>query len=113
VKNPVPDTETTLVAAPDVGLSVIEGARTVKGAEMTSPAPLVAVAVTVYGPAATSSTTNEPLRVPPDILQVLGLEATGVPVNEQVESPGDQSEPDTEICVPMCCEAGVKTSVGK
>jgi len=43
----------------------------------------------------------------------LGPEATGVPVNVQVESVGDQFEPDTEICTPICAEFGVKIRVGE
>ena len=83
-----------------------------KGAETTSPAPLVAVAVTLYSIAATLPTTNEPLSVPPDMLQV-GPGATGVPVNLQVESPGDQPEPETVIGAPMCCGVdGLRTRVG-
>ena len=56
---------------------------------------------------------NEPVSVPPVILQGAGVGATGVPVNEQVESLRAQPEPDTVICVPICCgEGGLKITVG-
>jgi len=91
---------------------VIDGARTVNGAVTTSMAPLVAVAVTVYGAADTSPTTNEPLRVPPDMLQVAPA-PTGVPETVQVESLGDQPEPETVTAAPMCCGVeGLSTRVG-
>ena len=47
VKNPTPDTEIVWPTTPDVGLSVIVGARIVKVLEITSWAPLVAVAITL------------------------------------------------------------------
>ena len=100
VKNPVPFTEIASPAFPDVGLSVIDGARTVNGAETVSPAPLVACAWTLYIPAATLSTTNEPLKFPPDMLQPIGVEAMGVPDSAQVESVEDQPEPETVTTVP-------------
>ena len=112
-KKPTPVTETVWATTPEVGLRVIDGPRTVNGAVTASMAPLVAVAVTLSVPAATSSTTNEPVNAPFRILQV-EPDATGVPPIVHVVSLGAQPEPDTEICVPMCCgEAGVKTSVGE
>ena len=94
MKKPVPDTEIVAVALAEAGFMVIDGARTVKGAETASMAPFVAVAVTVYDAAATLSTMNEPVRVPPEIRQAAPA-VTGTPVIVQVESPGDQPEPDT------------------
>jgi hypothetical protein len=47
VKNPTPVTEIVWAATPDVGVSVIVGARIVKGSETVSNAPPVECAVTL------------------------------------------------------------------
>ena len=47
LKKPVPNTETVTPGEPKVMLRVIDGGRIVNGTTTTSPAPLVAVTVTV------------------------------------------------------------------
>jgi hypothetical protein len=53
---------------------------------------------------------NNPVSVPPDIVQV-GPEATGGPVKEQVESLGAQPEPVTFTVAPIWPEVGVSVIV--
>lgn len=79
------------VAVPVV-VSFMSGAVTVKLAEAEFPLGLL-VAVTVYGPAVTFATMNEPDSVPLDTEQV--PEVTGAPDNVQVESVEGKPEPKT------------------
>ena len=95
VENPEPDTMTLDPTRPDTGLSIIDIGRddppTVNATEAVSPVD--PVTVTVKEPAPTLATTNEPLKVPPEIVHV--EVPTTLPVKVQPVSLVENPEPDT------------------
>ena len=59
----------------------------------------------MYVPAPMFAATNEAVRVPPEIEQV--MDPTGLPESEQLESLDEKPEPDTETVVPTCADVGL------
>jgi hypothetical protein len=64
----------------------------------------------VYVPADTLATTNEAVRVPPEIEHV--LDPTGLPESEQLESLDEKLEPETDTSNPTELEVGLSVIVG-
>ena len=69
------------------------------------------MAVIAYVPAAMLATTNEAVRVPPEMEHV--TDPTGLPESEQLESLDEKPEPDTEIVVPVRADAGLIVICGE
>ena len=103
VEKSAPSTSTDAPTTAEVELSVIDGDAplTVKLAVAESP-PGVPLAVIVYVPDATSVTSNDADKVPPEIEQL--KVSTGVPDNEQLVSAVEKSDPVTSTVTPAAAE---------
>jgi hypothetical protein len=69
-EKPEPDTVTVAPAGAETGLSVIDGGGALMVTMAEAESPREPVAVIVYPPAGTLATTNDAVKVPPEIEQV-------------------------------------------
>ena len=65
----------------------------------------------MYVPAPMLAAINDPVRVPPEIEQV--MDPTGLPESVQLVSLGEKPEPDTEMVAPTCADVGLMVIAGE